>query len=178
MKLFWLTFYLFLIAWYQQSFFCSYAASCDFLQQNNLLSIIRAHEAQDAGWEDHLITTHESFLVFCTRSMKSRCRYRMYRKSQTTGFPSLITIFSAPNYLDVYNNKVQSLKYLEEETYCCYWSRRQCWSTRTMWWTFDSSTAPPIRIGCPTSWTCSHGRFLLLEKKVSASSQQNLVTLH
>lgn len=30
----------------------------------------------------------------------------MYRKSQTTGFPSLITIFSAPNYLDVYNNKV------------------------------------------------------------------------
>lgn len=32
-------------------------------------------------------------------------RYRMYRKSQATGFPSLITIFSAPNYLDVYNNK-------------------------------------------------------------------------
>lgn len=60
---------------------CSYAACCDFLQNNNLLSIIRAHEAQDAG-------------------------YRMYRKSQTTGFPSLITIFSAPNYLDVYNNKV------------------------------------------------------------------------
>jgi hypothetical protein len=28
---------------------CSYAACCDFLQQNNLLSIIRAHEAQDAG---------------------------------------------------------------------------------------------------------------------------------
>ena len=39
----------------------------------------------------------------------SICRYRMYRKSQTTGFPSLITIFSAPNYLDVYNNKVSSL---------------------------------------------------------------------
>jgi hypothetical protein len=29
----------------------SYAACCDFLQQNNLLSIIRAHEAQDAGLE-------------------------------------------------------------------------------------------------------------------------------
>ncbi|MGH0150503.1 UNVERIFIED_CONTAM: hypothetical protein FKN15_046083 [Acipenser sinensis] len=38
-------------------------------------------------------------------------RYRMYRKSQTTGFPSLITIFSAPNYLDVYNNKAAVLKY-------------------------------------------------------------------
>lgn len=41
--------------------------------------------------------------------MFSCCRYRMYRKSQTTGFPSLITIFSAPNYLDVYNNKGESL---------------------------------------------------------------------
>ncbi|KAI4475139.1 hypothetical protein M0802_015171 [Mischocyttarus mexicanus] len=68
------------------SYFYSYAACCDFLQTNNLLSIIRAHEAQDAG-------------------------YRMYRKSQTTGFPSLITIFSAPNYLDVYNNKAAVLKY-------------------------------------------------------------------
>uniref|UniRef100_A0A672R9W6 Serine/threonine-protein phosphatase n=1 Tax=Sinocyclocheilus grahami TaxID=75366 RepID=A0A672R9W6_SINGR len=68
------------------SYFYSYPAACDFLQHNNLLSIIRAHEAQDAG-------------------------YRMYRKSQTTGFPSLITIFSAPNYLDVYNNKAAVLKY-------------------------------------------------------------------
>jgi len=37
--------------------------------------------------------------------------YRMYRKTQATGFPSLITIFSAPNYLDVYNNKAAVLKY-------------------------------------------------------------------
>eukprot|EP01137_Pigoraptor_chileana_P007312 Opistho-2@52744 len=68
------------------SYFYSYAAACAFLENNNLLSIIRAHEAQDAG-------------------------YRMYRKSQTTGFPSVITIFSAPNYLDVYNNKAAVLKY-------------------------------------------------------------------
>ncbi|XP_024917843.1 serine/threonine-protein phosphatase 2B catalytic subunit alpha isoform-like [Cynoglossus semilaevis] len=68
------------------SYFYSYPAGCDFLMNNNLLSVIRAHEAQDAG-------------------------YRMYRKSQTTGFPSLITIFSAPNYLDVYNNKAAVLKY-------------------------------------------------------------------
>uniref|UniRef100_A0AAR2KKZ5 Serine/threonine-protein phosphatase n=1 Tax=Pygocentrus nattereri TaxID=42514 RepID=A0AAR2KKZ5_PYGNA len=68
------------------SYFFSYPAVCDFLTNNNLLSVIRAHEAQDAG-------------------------YRMYRKSQTTGFPSLITIFSAPNYLDVYNNKAAVLKY-------------------------------------------------------------------
>lgn len=31
------------------SFIFSYAACCDFLQNNQLLSIIRAHEAQDAG---------------------------------------------------------------------------------------------------------------------------------
>lgn len=51
-----------------------------------VLFVCRAHEAQDAG-------------------------YRMYRKNQATGFPSLITIFSAPNYLDVYNNKAAILKY-------------------------------------------------------------------
>lgn len=33
------------------SYFYSYGACCEFLQQNNLLSIIRAHEAQDAGYE-------------------------------------------------------------------------------------------------------------------------------
>ena len=32
-------------------------------------------------------------------------RYQMYRKHSSTGFPSLMTIFSAPNYLDVYRNK-------------------------------------------------------------------------
>ena len=35
----------------------------------------------------------------------------MYKKNAQTAFPSLITIFSAPNYLDVYNNKAAILKY-------------------------------------------------------------------
>jgi serine/threonine-protein phosphatase 2B catalytic subunit len=35
----------------------------------------------------------------------------MYRKTRTTGFPSVMTFFSAPNYLDVYNNKAAILKY-------------------------------------------------------------------
>ncbi|CAO3682886.1 unnamed protein product [Umbelopsis ramanniana] len=68
------------------SYFFSYHAACAFLERNNLLSIIRAHEAQDAG-------------------------YRMYRKSKATSFPAVMTIFSAPNYLDVYNNKAAVLKY-------------------------------------------------------------------
>ncbi|ODN79501.1 serine/threonine-protein phosphatase 2B catalytic subunit A1 [Cryptococcus amylolentus CBS 6039] len=68
------------------SYFFTYNAACQFLERNNLLSVIRAHEAQDAG-------------------------YRMYRKTKTTGFPSVMTIFSAPNYLDVYSNKAAVLKY-------------------------------------------------------------------
>ncbi|KAJ7051505.1 Metallo-dependent phosphatase-like protein [Mycena amicta] len=68
------------------SYFFTYAATCAFLERNNLLSVIRAHEAQDSG-------------------------YRMYRKTRTTGFPSLMTIFSAPNYLDMYNNKAAVIKY-------------------------------------------------------------------
>jgi len=35
----------------------------------------------------------------------------MYRKTRSTGFPSVMTLFSAPNYLDVYNNKAAILKY-------------------------------------------------------------------
>lgn len=35
----------------------------------------------------------------------------MYRKNKTTGFPALMTIFSAPNYIDVYNNKAAVLRY-------------------------------------------------------------------
>lgn len=69
---------------------CSYAftykAVCEFLKRNNLLSIIRAHEAQDQG-------------------------YRMYKNTKTMNFPSLMTLFSAPNYLDTYENKAAILKY-------------------------------------------------------------------
>ncbi|KAF9114950.1 3',5'-cyclic-nucleotide phosphodiesterase (PDEase) (3':5'-CNP) [Mortierella sp. AM989] len=76
------------------SYFFSYHAACAFLEKNNLLSIIRAHEAQDAG-------------------------YRMYRKTKTTGFPSVMTVFSAPNYLDMqvyisavikYENNVMNIR--------------------------------------------------------------------
>jgi len=62
------------------SYLFTYQAACSFLERNRLLSIIRAHEKQDAG-------------------------YRMYRKSRTTGFPSVMTVFSAPNYRDMSNNK-------------------------------------------------------------------------
>ncbi|EPQ51453.1 Metallo-dependent phosphatase [Gloeophyllum trabeum ATCC 11539] len=68
------------------SYFFTYAAACTFLERNDLLGIIRGHEAQDEG-------------------------YRMYRKTPTKKFTSVITIFSAPNYLDVYHNRGAILKY-------------------------------------------------------------------
>ena len=71
---------------------CSYVythrAVCEFLDRNNLLSVIRAHEAQDQG-------------------------FRMYANNPSTGFPALITLFSAPNYLDLYGNKGAVMKYAD-----------------------------------------------------------------
>lgn len=64
----------------------SYKAVRRFLKDNNLLSVIRAHEAQADG-------------------------YRMYRSGSNNDFPVLMTLFSAPNYVDVYNNKAAILCY-------------------------------------------------------------------
>lgn len=192
------------------SYFYSYAACCDFLQNNNLLSIIRAHEAQDAGWVlvpfflfffsfsllhlDCLLDMSSGIislipfvyrdipvnnLHFCSFSVSFFWnRYRMYRKSQTTGFPSLITIFSAPNYLDVYNNKVRKgelgitvrynwfilLLFFFLFFFCCF--HRQLYSnTKIMSWIFDSSIAHLIPIGFPILWMCSHGLCPLWAKR-------------
>lgn len=68
------------------SYTYNYKACCEFLNRNNLLSIVRAHEVQNEG-------------------------FRIYKKNDATGFPSLITIFSAPNYLDTYGNKAAVIKY-------------------------------------------------------------------
>ncbi|TDL20363.1 Metallo-dependent phosphatase [Rickenella mellea] len=69
------------------SFFFTYEATCNFLERNNLLGIMRGHEAQAEG-------------------------YTMYRKTPTKKFPSVITIFSAPNYCDAYHNRAAVLKYV------------------------------------------------------------------
>lgn len=57
-----------------------------FLESNNLLSVIRAHEAQVEG-------------------------YKMHKWNGSGDFPVVITIFSAPNYCDVYNNKGAVIKF-------------------------------------------------------------------
>ncbi|KAG8459273.1 hypothetical protein KFE25_014118 [Diacronema lutheri] len=69
---------------------CSYLfnskAALRFLKDNQLLSIVRAHEAQKEG-------------------------FKMHKKDPENDFPAVITLFSAPNYCDVYKNKAAILKY-------------------------------------------------------------------
>eukprot|EP00457_Paulinella_chromatophora_P004298 gb/GEZN01004310.1/.p1 GENE.gb/GEZN01004310.1/~~gb/GEZN01004310.1/.p1 ORF type:complete len:519 (-),score=85.35 gb/GEZN01004310.1/:384-1940(-) len=69
---------------------CSFVYGIDavkkFLRENKLTSIIRAHEAQADG-------------------------YKMHMLNKQSGIPRVITIFSAPNYCDVYGNKAACLKF-------------------------------------------------------------------
>eukprot|EP00823_Brevimastigomonas_motovehiculus_P000838 TRINITY_DN1107_c0_g1_i1.p1 TRINITY_DN1107_c0_g1~~TRINITY_DN1107_c0_g1_i1.p1 ORF type:complete len:454 (+),score=117.33 TRINITY_DN1107_c0_g1_i1:47-1363(+) len=69
---------------------CSYVYGTEavkqFLKDNKLTAIIRAHEAQVDG-------------------------YKMQMVNKSTGIPRVITIFSAPNYCDVYKNKAACLKF-------------------------------------------------------------------
>jgi len=62
------------------SYFFGNDAVTKFLTRNNLLCLIRAHEAQIEG-------------------------FKMHTWTKKADFPAVITVFSAPNYCDVYNNK-------------------------------------------------------------------------
>lgn len=61
------------------AYFYGYKGVCNFLENNNLTTIVRGHEVMEDGYE--------------------------LKKEYHKGIPSVITIFSAPNYCDVYNNK-------------------------------------------------------------------------
>lgn len=61
------------------SYVHSHKAVSAFLKENNLTTVIRGHEAQDEG-------------------------YHLYKKT-ASGFPSVICVFSAPNYCDTYDNR-------------------------------------------------------------------------
>ncbi|KAM0675983.1 catalytic subunit beta [Gurleya vavrai] len=66
------------------SYYYTYPKVVEFLNNNNLKFIVRGHEVQDQG-------------------------YNLYKKFN--GFPSVVTIFSAPNYCDAYGNKGAYLFY-------------------------------------------------------------------
>jgi len=75
---------------YNETRQCSYVFGVEavkqFLQDNKLTSVIRAHEAQVEG-------------------------YKMQMVNKTSKIPRVITIFSAPNYCDAYKNKAACLKF-------------------------------------------------------------------
>lgn len=68
----------------------SFRAASVFLKHNNLISIIRAHEAEEPG-------------------------YKLYNSLPETGFPSVITIFSAPNYCDSYGNSGAFIQFIKSD---------------------------------------------------------------
>lgn len=74
---------------YNESRQCSFVfgkeAVKSFLSKNSLVAVIRAHEAQFEGYKMHM--------------------------RNDEGTPQVITIFSAPNYCDVYMNKGACLKF-------------------------------------------------------------------
>eukprot|EP01102_Stenamoeba_stenopodia_P022553 TRINITY_DN9459_c0_g1_i1.p1 TRINITY_DN9459_c0_g1~~TRINITY_DN9459_c0_g1_i1.p1 ORF type:complete len:630 (-),score=179.70 TRINITY_DN9459_c0_g1_i1:48-1937(-) len=68
-----------------------YHAALEFCNRNNIVSVIRAHEVQKFGYLEH----------------------RFRRKDRE--YPLVITIFSAPNYCDMYENRGAFMKISERE---------------------------------------------------------------
>ena len=68
------------------SYYFGYELTKKFLEKNKITLIIRAHEAQATG-------------------------FKMHKWAGEDESPMLITIFSAPNYCDFYNNKGAVIKF-------------------------------------------------------------------
>jgi len=75
------------------SYVFGYKAVEDFLEKNDLIAIIRAHEVQADGFYLH----------------------RFLLSEESRSFPPVITIFSAPNYCDFYNNRAALLHLAENK---------------------------------------------------------------
>ena len=72
------------------SYFYGVKALQSFFSGSKYISLIRAHEAQLDG-------------------------FKMHKWKGDSTFPPVITIFSAPNYCDVYNNKGAIIKFAVEQ---------------------------------------------------------------
>ena len=68
------------------SYFFGAKSLLPYLASNTLVSVIRAHEVQLDG-------------------------FKMYKWNKLSDFPTCVTVFSAPNYCDVYNNKGAIIKF-------------------------------------------------------------------
>jgi serine/threonine-protein phosphatase 2B catalytic subunit len=111
------------------SYYFGYELSKKFLTKTGLVSIIRAHEAQANG-------------------------FKMYNWGSSKDFPTVITIFSAPNYCDFYNNKGAVIKF-----------KVLSFVVRTTHSTFNSTLKVSILTVCPTLWMSLSGVYRSFAKK-------------
>eukprot|EP01087_Luapelamoeba_hula_P012820 TRINITY_DN3618_c0_g1_i1.p1 TRINITY_DN3618_c0_g1~~TRINITY_DN3618_c0_g1_i1.p1 ORF type:complete len:864 (-),score=206.06 TRINITY_DN3618_c0_g1_i1:61-2652(-) len=72
-------------------YFYGYKAVHEFLTENGLVSIVRAHEVQQHGYSEYWYKQEEIIKA-------------------SGGCPPVITVFSAPNYCDMYQNKAAYLQ--------------------------------------------------------------------
>ena len=74
----------------QTSFQFGYSAVAPFLKRNHLACVIRAHQVVDEGAKEHFFMSRQDF-------------------------PLVVTVFTAPNYCDMYGNKGAVLKVLQDD---------------------------------------------------------------
>ncbi|KIJ15828.1 hypothetical protein PAXINDRAFT_11408 [Paxillus involutus ATCC 200175] len=81
---------------------------CDLLWSDPVVNFGYEHEPSAHG---PALPPGTTFEHNATRGCSFFFTYMMYRKTPTKKFPSVITVFSAPNYLDVYHNRGAVIKY-------------------------------------------------------------------
>ena len=72
----------------------------DFLENNHLTALVRAHEVQREGYFNH-------YFRVCSGSQL----LANFLKMDLEGIPPVITVFSAPNYCDLYYNRAAILRF-------------------------------------------------------------------